>query len=114
MPVILIIEDEPRLAMAIARMLRPEFSSVWTGDPSVGLKLVDGVAGVDLVLTDLDLCHQLNGMDVVRFCRDQGVKVVLMSGDHQALSAIGQSVRKLPKPFDPGALREALWSAVQG
>jgi two-component system alkaline phosphatase synthesis response regulator PhoP len=106
---ILLIEDEPGLAMTLADLLAAEGHTVETaGDGATGLELASS-SSFDLIILDVMLPRK-TGYEVCRELRQAGSNVAILM-----LTARGQTVDKIvglklgaddymAKPFDPAEL----------
>lgn len=84
MPKILIIEDEPSIAMVICEFLKDEgFEIIKAYDGASGLKVLDEGYVPDLVLVDLNM-PGISGREVVKYMRSRNkfmeIPVIIITG----------------------------------
>ena len=114
---VLVVDDEPALLRAVARMLMAAGYEVSTA--ADGMRAVDLLAKTtfDAILSDIDM-PGMNGIQFLRNIRqrDADVPVVLMTGNpdlRTALQAIEHgALLYLVKPLDMDSLRKAIARAV--
>ena len=114
---ILIVEDEPLVAFDNEYMLGDAgYEVVGTVDSlAEAAKLIDGEK-IDLVLTDISLRGDGDGMDVARAAGAKGVPVLFVTGNCP-MEAHNLAVGCLTKPYSEKSLKaalEALDRTVQG
>jgi DNA-binding response OmpR family regulator len=110
-PYILVVDDEPALADALAEFLRDEgYQAAIARDGLTAFEMAVR-APPDLVLTDVHM-PQLDGLGLVRRLRATGrvVPVILMSAVYADSGLPG--VRFVAKPFDPDHLMAAVRAAL--
>lgn len=109
---ILVIEDEPSVAIALRDSLESEGYQVQTAkDGSEGLRLasVNGDAGPELIILDLML-PKISGLEVCQRLRRAGVEtpvIMLTARGAASDAAFGLKIGAddyIPKPFDVGEL----------
>jgi response regulator RpfG family c-di-GMP phosphodiesterase len=116
-PILLIVDDEPRVLSALRRVLRKEGWDIHTaGSPQEALKLLDEY-DVDAVLSD----HKMPGMSGLQVLaevarRRPGAARLLVSGWPEAvarseLDALGVQAL-IPKPWDDEDLKAELRRAL--
>ena len=111
---ILVVDDRPDVARAIARMLREHETSTET-DPRRALARVEHGERFDIVLCDLDM-PGMNGGDVsnrlVHAHADPPPVVLMMSGRENVTSLFATGHAVLIKPFDGAELRELVTAVL--
>lgn len=110
---ILVIEDEPNVAIALRDSLESEGYQVQTAsDGSEGLRMASmtaGGAGADLIILDLML-PKMNGLEVCQRLRQAGIEtpvIMLTARGAASDAAFGLKLGAddyIPKPFDVGEL----------
>lgn len=65
LPTVLIVDDDPRVARTVARILRREYVCKLEHDPLNALRLIENGERFDVMLTDVNM-PQLSGWDLVR------------------------------------------------
>jgi two-component system, response regulator PdtaR len=114
---ILVVEDEPLVAFDNEYMLKDAgYEVVATVDNLDAARQVIESEGLDLVLTDLKLNGDGDGMGVARAARKQGVPVLFVSG-HCTEEAKSLALGCLAKPYSDRVLKgalDALDSHLQG
>jgi two-component system, OmpR family, response regulator len=101
---ILVVEDEPKMAEAIRRVLVAERSSVDVAEDGVGALAFAGDRDYDVIVLDRGL-PDLDGLEVLRILRSRGVSTpVLMltalgSLEHRVAGLDAGADDYLPKPF---------------
>ncbi len=117
--VLLLVEDDPKIASFIQKSLRREgFRVEWVSTGTAGdARLLEG--GVDALILDLGL-PDLDGLELLRRMRDRGsdLPVVVVTGrtdPKDQTTAVSLGVRAyLTKPFAMTALLRELRAAVEG
>ena len=105
---ILIVEDEPLVAFDNEYMLRDAgYEVVATVDSYAEAARVIGEAELDLVLTDLTLAGDGDGLDVARDAAARGVPVLIVTGDCSE-EAKSLALGCLAKPYSERVLLGAL------
>jgi two-component system, response regulator PdtaR len=105
---ILIVEDEPLVAFDNEHLLREAgYEVVATVDTLVDAVRVIGEEEVDLILSDIKLNGDGDGMDVARAAAAKGVPVLFVTGNCPA-EARNLGVGCLVKPYTDRILRTAL------
>ncbi|HYD36456.1 MAG TPA: response regulator [Allosphingosinicella sp.] len=105
---ILIVEDEPLVAFDNEHLLREcGYDVVATVDTLAEAVRVLGVEAVDLVLSDIKLNGDGDGMDVARAAAAAGVPVLFVTANCP-IEAKSLGVGCLAKPYTDRALRNAL------
>lgn len=105
---ILIVEDEPLVAFDNEHFLVDAgFEVVATVDSLADAERVIAEEELDLVLTDITLSGDGDGMDVARAARAKGIPVLFVSGACP-VEAQSLSVGCLAKPYTDKALKLAL------
>lgn len=109
---LLIVDDEPAITKALAKMLAPSYEVTIASD---GMEAADRLVGdsFDIVLSDIRL-PTMSGVDLLRLVRahDSDVPVLLMTGQpslETAMAAVDLgALTYITKPFEPEALKTAL------
>ena len=79
---LLIVEDEPLIAFEIEYALTSEdYTVVATVDHGEQAMEVMAAEPVDALVTDIGLAGELRGTDIARTAFDQGIKVLLVTGN---------------------------------
>jgi DNA-binding response OmpR family regulator len=118
---ILLVEDEPLIRMILADELSfqgIEVSEAETGDQAVAL-IENPPTAFSLVITDVHMPGQLNGIDVARLMmrRYPSVPIIYISGRPDVLNALlplGPKEVVVPKPFTPSALLSVVHRLLKG
>jgi PAS domain S-box-containing protein len=117
---ILIVDDEPLVARAVARVLSPPHEVIAAGSGADALaRIAGGDRGFDLVLCDL-MMPGMSGMDLHERLRtvapELARRVVFLTGGaaHPDARAFLERARRpfVEKPFDPPALRRVVSSIL--
>ena len=110
---ILIVEDEVLVRMAVAEFLRScGYRVVEAGDAGEALVVLEAKTPIELVFTDIQLPGDMDGFGLAQWVRQHrpGVRVILTSGHENAAKRANEVCLDgpvLPKPYDPHAvLRE--------
>jgi len=105
---ILIVEDEPLVAFDNENMLQDaDYDVVATVDSYADAAAVIEAAEIHLILTDLNLAGDGNGMDVARAAGAKGIPVLFVTG-HCTEDAKALAVGCLSKPYSERVLLGAL------
>jgi signal transduction histidine kinase/CheY-like chemotaxis protein len=118
---VLVVDDEPMMVRAIARLLEGEHEVFSTTDPAFAVAEVEKGARFDAILCDL-MMPSMSGMDVFeairRIAPEQARTVIFVTGGAftPALQAFLSSVAnaRIEKPIDRGTLRAAIRSQLAG
>src|SRR5215831_19812096 len=114
-PTIWVVDDDPAVTRAVARLLRSAAFDVVTLDSAQQLLERLGQAEPDCLLVDLWL-GDANALDLLVERRVGQVPVVFLSGDADVRSCVQAmklgAIDFLEKPVDDGALLEAVIRAV--
>jgi CheY-like chemotaxis protein len=116
-PVILVVDDEPRILSALRRCLRREGYEILTAETPAEALAVLEVRDVQAIVSD----HKMPGMSGLAFlaqavARRPDAALLLITGwteevPAEELAALGVHTL-LPKPWDDAALKTALRDAV--
>lgn len=117
---ILVVEDEPAVAMVLFDLLHDEgYAVAHAADGATGLRMV-GDRPAELILLDLTL-PRMTGEEFVRRLRALGgeaaaVPIVLVTGAHGGVDAAGRlgAVAALRKPFNLDELLATVRAALDG
>jgi PAS domain S-box-containing protein len=111
---VLLVEDEPLIAMSVADMLSAHgYRVVEARNAAAAQAAFNGAEPIDVVLTDLGL-PDMDGEDLAQWFRNQrpGVPIVFSTGrdDFQPSPALAEGGRwaVVTKPYDGQTLRDAL------
>ena len=105
---ILIVEDEPLVAFDNEHLLGESgYEVVATVDSLADAMRVIGEQQIDLILSDIKLNGDGDGMDVARAARAKGVPVLFVSGNCP-MEAHALGVGCLAKPYSDKVLKAAL------
>jgi CheY-like chemotaxis protein len=111
---ILVIDDQPGVGGAIARVLRGYDVSVETDPRSAVRRVADGER-FDLVLCDLEM-PEMNGREVYDAFRRENFNplILMMSGHANVSSLFAAGCPVLLKPFNNAELRELVSACLVG
>jgi nitrogen-specific signal transduction histidine kinase len=102
----LIVEDDRMVSTIMRRWLR-KYPNIDVAENSLeAIELLNGLARLDVVIADIGLPGEMNGIELVKVIRKQfpNVKIIFMSGNVDGgLLKLGDD-HFLKKPFAPGAL----------
>lgn len=129
MKTILLVEDEEQVLKLVVKVLEMNGYQVLKAASSLQAVLVsDAFNGdIDLLLTDVELDHNMNGCELATIIRRSrpGVRVLYTSGypletshDHEGYT-VRMEIQELlagyiPKPFTPAALAEKVHGTLKG
>lgn len=112
---VLIVEDDPHVRdLAISLVESLGYSVMQAGDPGTALAIFESGAHIDLLLSDVVLGNDMNGVEVANRVRENfpSVQILLMSGNaREALEKNGKKGDDYPlidKPFRRAALAEKI------
>jgi CheY-like chemotaxis protein len=116
-PVLLVVDDEPRILSALQRSLRREGYEILTADSGAAALRTLRAQRVDVLLTD----HKMPGMTGLELIREvaaqwPGIARFLLTGWSAEVSA--EEIRRLgirglvPKPWDDAQLKALLREAL--
>jgi DNA-binding response OmpR family regulator len=115
---ILIVEDEPLVAFDNEHMLQEAgYEVVATVDSFADAAEMIAAEQIDLVLTDLSLSGDGDGLDVARAAKAKGVAVLFVTGHSTEGEAQGLALGCLAKPYSERVLLgtlEAVDRHIQG
>ena len=95
---ILIVEDNAPLRMSMYSLLKKEGYEVFTHPTSSGVDSFVLTFKPDLILTDNDLgLREEKGLSLASRMKEQGVDVILMSGDDLSAAAESRGIPFFPK-----------------
>jgi DNA-binding response OmpR family regulator len=111
---ILVVEDEPIIADAVAMLLTDEGYDVRTARSGrAALEALEAVAA-DLVVSDV-MMPELDGLGLVAALRRRGDRTpVLLMSAAAVIADLPAGIRFLRKPFDLDAMLEAVRGALDG
>ncbi len=111
-PVVLLVEDNDLLMRTIGMMLENLGYRVKTARTArQGLQVLEQSDTIDLVLSDIVMPGEMNGLDLAVTVREQApeIPVVLMSAFANAFDdAVAKGFEILPKPFEIETLQSLL------
>ncbi|HEX6843290.1 MAG TPA: ATP-binding protein [Stellaceae bacterium] len=114
---ILVCDDDKGVREFVGTVLRDGGYTVWEADgPSAALRILENERPIDLLLVDYAM-PEMNGAAVIERARDRqpGLKLLMMTGDAEALQSIGTAdVPLLPKPFKSAQLNERVRESLVG
>jgi len=97
-PTILVVEDDVLIRLALADFLRDNgYQVVEAGSAGEAMSMVEGSVHVDLVVTDIEMPGDLDGLDLARWLRTHRpeVPVIITSGIH-----VCAEENVVAKPYD--------------
>lgn len=113
---VLVVEDDPNVLDITSYMLELEGYDVLTAtNASEALGVLDVHDDVQLVLTDVNMPGDMDGIDLVRELHRRGknLSCVVVSGDAlNAINRLGKLATFLPKPYDRRSLLKAVSDAM--
>ena len=105
---ILVVEDEPLTAFDNEMMIEAAgYEVVATRDKVRDALATLDAGGVDLILSDVKLNGERNGVDLARLAKEMGVPVLLVTGNCPP-EARGVAIGCLMKPYTDKVLKEAI------
>ena len=114
---ILVCDDDQGVREFVGTVLRDSGHTVWEADgPSAALRILEDERPIDLLLVDYAM-PEMNGAEVIEHARDRqpGLKLLMMTGDPEALHSMGATgVPLLPKPFKIAQLNERIRESLVG
>lgn len=118
---VLVVDDEPMMVRAIARLLEGEHEVFSTTDPAVAVAEVERGARFDAILCDL-MMPSMSGMEVYeaigRLAPEQAKNMIFVTGGaftpaiHAFLASVGNA--RVEKPIDRSTLRAAIRAQLSG
>ena len=101
---VLLVDDDELVRTVLAEILdNAGYEVVETGDPVDALGLPEPLGPPDVLITDIDLCSELNGFEVASYARHlwPKVRIILISGlpAHRTGQALDPRDRFIQKPF---------------
>jgi two-component system chemotaxis response regulator CheY len=113
---VLVVEDDPSVLDITSYMLELEGYEVLTAiNANEALTQLAEHPEVELVLTDVNMPGEMDGIDLVRELQRQGSRVscVVVSGDAlHATDRLGKMAPFLAKPYDRRSLLKAVGDAM--
>ncbi|WP_213948639.1 response regulator [Luteibacter sp. dw_328] len=113
---VLVVEDDPNVLDITSYMLEREGYEVLTAmNANAALTVLAAHPEVGLVLTDVNMPGEMDGIDLVRELHRRGNPVicVVVSGDAaQATGRLGTLAAFLAKPYDRRSLLKAVGDAM--
>jgi len=108
---ILLVEDNPEVADVAARMVEElGHEVVATSNGLAGLRALDGEGPFDLVMSDIVMAGEVDGLDMARTIRKRAPEtpVLLATGYSEAAARIGDEFPILRKPYKLADLNRAI------
>jgi len=108
---ILLVEDNPEVADVAARMVEElGHEVVSTSSGLAGLRALDGDGPFDLVLSDIVMAGEVDGIDMARTIRERAPQtpILLATGYSEAAARIGDEFPILRKPYKLADLNRAI------
>jgi CheY-like chemotaxis protein len=106
------VEDNPQVAELAAAVLTEQGHDIERAASAPdAVAVLERDAGFDLVFSDLVMPGGMDGLDLAKLVRQRwpGLPVLLATGYSAAAPrAQSEGFRLLPKPYEPGALIEAI------
>jgi PAS domain S-box-containing protein len=116
---ILVVEDEPAVrAVAMTHLSALGYRVLEAEDGPAALKVLQAVADIDLLFTDLIMPNGMNGQELLRRAREQrpALKALFTTGYSEQFirdrDAVDQNVQLLGKPYRRLALAEKIHAAL--
>ncbi len=107
LPSILLVEDEVLARMVLADELRDAGCTVFEASNADEALLIlrQGLARIDLVISDIGMPGSMDGLAMARVIRAErkDLKIILMSGHHASLEGPDHDAF-FPKPYDGPAI----------
>ncbi len=94
-PVVLIVEDEIFLRIAAIDMIqRAGFTAIDATDATAAVKLLDSHLGINVIFTDVEMPHGVNGLELAALVKDRwpAIHIIITSGKAE--------IRREPRPDD--------------
>lgn len=111
---VLLVEDHSMLRRLLEHVLTDAGMTVTlAGNADQAIALIGSGLAPDLLLSDIRMPGEMNGLELARWVRDHhpGVAILLQTGIAEAL---GGDFRVLQKPFSPDMLLSAVADALRG
>lgn len=107
-PIVLVVEDEPLVRMAIVDHLEDEgFTVLEAADADAALVILLNNLDVRIVFTDIDLPGSMDGLKLAAAIRDRWppIKIVVTSGHRKVdISDLPPEAQFVPKPYNSDKL----------
>jgi CheY-like chemotaxis protein len=113
-PIVLVVEDEVLIRMAVADYLREcGFSVVEAASAAEAIRVLETAVPIDVVFTDVNMPGEMNGFGLARWVRAKrpAIQVVIASGVKHTAEQIGDLCEDGPlivKPYDHGQVERRL------
>ncbi|MFC5437201.1 PAS domain S-box protein [Rhodanobacter umsongensis] len=117
--VVLVVDDEPTVRILVGEVLREcGYTTLEAGDASTGLRVLQSLAPVDLLVTDIGLPGGIDGRqlaDRARLTRP-ALKVLFITGyaDSARLGTLEPGMQVMAKPFSLDALASRIGDMLEG
>ena len=108
---ILLVEDNPEVSDVAARMVEELGHEVISASSGMsGLRMLETDGSFDLVLSDIVMAGEVDGLDMARTIRSRapGTPVLLVTGYSEAAARIGDEFPILRKPYKLADLNRAI------
>jgi len=110
--VILVVEDEPVLRFILVEELQDAGYEVFAAvDAAHAIDILESNFDIQLLLTDIDLFAEGEGVELARMVRDRWppIRIILTSGNWTLQqSELTFAERFIPKPHGPGVLLQTI------
>ncbi len=117
---VLVVDDEPAMCTALARVVGREWTPIAATDVDAGLAVLGARPELVAVVTDYELDNGRSGTEILdraRALRPQAVRILISGALDEALvtafTVSGLASHCLAKPFDPKTLLELLRAAIR-
>ena len=100
-PVLLVVEDEVLIRLAVADFLRNEgFTVIEAGSAREALTVLKARSGISLVVTDIHMSGALEGLDLIREIRRSFPSVKIITASAYQISEPVEATITKPYSFD--------------
>jgi two-component system, response regulator PdtaR len=110
--VVLVVEDNPLIRMcAVDLVLAAGFEALEAGDADEAIDILEARADIHLVFTDVSMPGSMDGTKLAHYVRNRWPPVKLIVASGKAVveeSHLPAGARFFPKPYDGGAIVEAM------
>lgn len=109
--VIMVVEDEALVRMAIADHLAAEgYEVLEAGNADQAIAMLVKIPEIRMVFTDIDMPGSMDGLKLAAAVRNRWppIKIIVTSGHHGvAVEDLPVEARFMPKPYSPDAVAAA-------